>query len=105
MVLSIIFLSLVSKPFWLLPISSTPLGLYGPGNQVLLGIYCPGSNLVTTFGWNEHGMCGTGNETNVHSPHTVESLRDFDAVLVGAGAGHCFVVARRHRTGETSPCS
>ena len=49
-------------------------------------------------------MCGTGNETDVHSPHTVERLRDYDAVTVGSGAGHCFVVAREPscHTGETS---
>ena len=50
---------------------------------------------VVTFGWNEHGMCATGDEKNVLCPHTVESLRGWEPVLVGAGAGHSFVVAKQ----------
>ena len=50
---------------------------------------------VMTFGWNEHGMCATGNERNVPSPHTVDSLRGWEPVLVGTGAGHSFVVAKQ----------
>ena len=49
---------------------------------------------VVTFGWNEHGMCATGDETNVYHPHTVDALRDWEPMLVGAGAGHSFVVAK-----------
>ena len=52
---------------------------------------------VVTFGWNEHGMCATGDETNVYHPHTVDSLRDWEPALVGAGAGHSFVVAKLAR--------
>uniref|UniRef100_UPI00358F5350 secretion-regulating guanine nucleotide exchange factor isoform X2 n=1 Tax=Myxine glutinosa TaxID=7769 RepID=UPI00358F5350 len=55
---------------------------------------------VMSWGWNEHGMCGTGNETNVHVPRAVAftftseagAPSSADAVLVGAGAGHSFAV-------------
>jgi len=40
-------------------------------------------------------MCATGDEKNVLCPHTVESLRGWEPVLVGAGAGHSFVVAKQ----------
>ena len=56
----------------------------------------PGREEVLTFGWNEHGICGTGNETNVHSLCTV--LRSFEGKtirLIGAGAGHSLVVANK----------
>ena len=40
-------------------------------------------------------MCATGNERNVPSPHTVDSLKGWEPVLVGTGAGHSFVVAKQ----------
>ena len=53
-----------------------------------------GSMQVMSFGWNEHGMCGTGHERNVHAPSPVVSgLAEWEPVLVGAGAGHSFVLA------------
>ena len=39
-------------------------------------------------------MCATGEETNVYHPPTVDPLRDWEPMLVGAGAGHSFVVAK-----------
>ena len=51
------------------------------------------SDHVLTFGWNEHGMCGTGDEVNVPMPLIVEALQGWRPVLLGSGAGHCFVVA------------
>ena len=51
-----------------------------------------------TWGWNEHGMCGTGTETNVHSPHTLElerATKQGDTMLVGAGAGHSLLVVQQ----------
>ena len=51
-----------------------------------------------TFGWNEHGMCGTGNETNVHVPHMVSKPFDGWRIrLIGSGAGHCLVLASEPR--------
>ncbi|XP_013415628.1 secretion-regulating guanine nucleotide exchange factor isoform X1 [Lingula anatina] len=43
---------------------------------------------VLTWGWNEHGICGTGDEINVMTPQTVKTLDTFRTVLIGAGAGH-----------------
>ena len=51
---------------------------------------------VVTFGWNEHGICGTGNETNVHSPCTIlKPLEGQRIRFIGAGAGHSLVVANK----------
>ncbi len=58
---------------------------------------CTADDHVVTFGWNEHGMCGTGDETNVTTPYTVDALRAWRPLLVGSGAGHCLLVAE-HRT-------
>ena len=46
---------------------------------------------VLTFGWNEHGMCGTGNEENVHVANCVTLTVDSEQslpLLIGSGAGH-----------------
>lgn len=54
---------------------------------------------MITFGWNEHGMCGTGDEVNVHTPHIVTTFLDGDGqiepLIVGAGAGHSMVAVHR----------
>ena len=51
---------------------------------------------MLTFGWNEHGICGTGNETNVHSPCPIsKSFQGRRIRLIGAGAGHSLVVANK----------
>ena len=61
-------------------------------------------NRIVTFGWNEHGMCGTGDEVDVHIPHIVTTVRDgdgkFEPLMVGAGAGHSMVAARRLITSQ-----
>ncbi|KAM5224464.1 secretion-regulating guanine nucleotide exchange factor isoform 6-T8 [Hipposideros larvatus] len=41
-----------------------------------------------SWGWNEHGMCGDGTETNVWAPTPVQALQSSSGVLVGCGAGH-----------------
>ncbi|RUS76593.1 hypothetical protein EGW08_015635 [Elysia chlorotica] len=51
---------------------------------------------VYSWGWNEHGICGTGNENNVFQPQPVSSLVDKTIVGVGCGAGHCFCWTTRH---------
>ena len=54
------------------------------------------SEEVVTFGWNEHGICGTGTESNVHSPYTISKPFEGRIVrLVGSGAGHSLVLANR----------
>uniref|UniRef100_A0A3Q3WI16 RCC1-like domain-containing protein n=1 Tax=Mola mola TaxID=94237 RepID=A0A3Q3WI16_MOLML len=40
---------------------------------------------LLSWGWNEHGMCGDGSETDVFLPQLVSGLR---ALLIGCGAGH-----------------
>ncbi len=52
---------------------------------------------VAAFGWNEHGMCGTGREENVGTatkvsglPHNIEG----GGILVGAGAGHSLALVQ-----------
>lgn len=55
-----------------------------------------GDDQVLTFGWNEHGMCGTGDEKNIFVPHRATILNNELSVpiLVGSGAGHCMAVLR-----------
>ncbi|XP_029909695.1 secretion-regulating guanine nucleotide exchange factor [Myripristis murdjan] len=38
-----------------------------------------------SWGWNEHGMCGDGSQTDVVQPQLISSLRP---LLIGCGAGH-----------------
>ncbi|CAJ1056532.1 secretion-regulating guanine nucleotide exchange factor [Xyrichtys novacula] len=47
-----------------------------------------GGSLVS-WGWNEHGMCGDGSETNVLQPQLVSGLKP---LLIGCGAGHSMAV-------------
>jgi len=48
-----------------------------------------------TWGWNEHGICGTGDEINVYTPGCVSSLKDSDVRVIGCGGGHSFAVINR----------
>lgn len=47
-----------------------------------------------TWGWNEHGMCATGDEDNVERPTIVKALSDLLAVDCASGAGHCLVLCK-----------
>ena len=48
---------------------------------------------MVSFGWNEHGICGTGgDEGNIMTPTELSSLQERDCLLVGAGAGHSFAM-------------
>lgn len=47
-----------------------------------------------TWGWNEHGMCATGDESNVVKPTEVKAVSKLFSVDCGAGAGHCFLLCR-----------
>ncbi|KAM6936958.1 secretion-regulating guanine nucleotide exchange factor [Xenentodon cancila] len=42
-----------------------------------------------SWGWNEHGMCGDGSQTDVFHPRLIPDLRP---VLIGCGAGHSMAV-------------
>ena len=53
------------------------------------------SGSVLTWGWNEHRICGTGDETvNVHQPEAVAKLRDYHISVIGCGGGHSFAFAK-----------
>lgn len=48
-----------------------------------------------TWGWNEHGICGSEDETrNVHQPSMVSKLHDYIASLIGCGGGHSFAIVK-----------
>ncbi|XP_058972380.2 secretion-regulating guanine nucleotide exchange factor isoform X1 [Pocillopora verrucosa] len=68
-------------------------------NQVLCGaehnIALLDSGSVMTWGWNEHGICGSEDETrNVHQPSVVSKLHDYITSLIGCGGGHSFAVVK-----------
>lgn len=46
---------------------------------------------VFSWGWNEHGICGTGDEENVYKPQKVAALSKLRIQLLGCGNGHSLV--------------
>ncbi|XP_071353078.1 secretion-regulating guanine nucleotide exchange factor isoform X2 [Trachinotus anak] len=44
---------------------------------------------LLSWGWNEHGMCGDGSQTDVFEPQLISGLRP---LLIGCGAGHSLAV-------------
>ncbi|XP_058814282.1 secretion-regulating guanine nucleotide exchange factor isoform X2 [Topomyia yanbarensis] len=48
---------------------------------------------VYSWGWNEHGNCGTGNNENVWTPTRIKQMRR--AEVVASGAAFCFVLQKR----------
>ncbi|MGH0165471.1 UNVERIFIED_CONTAM: hypothetical protein FKN15_063764 [Acipenser sinensis] len=48
-----------------------------------------------SWGWNEHGMCGDGTETNLSAPQPITALQNTRPVLIGCGAGHSMVFCHR----------
>ncbi|XP_038562233.1 secretion-regulating guanine nucleotide exchange factor isoform X1 [Micropterus salmoides] len=44
---------------------------------------------LVSWGWNEHGMCGDGSQTDVVQPQRISGLRP---LLIGCGAGHSMAV-------------
>ncbi|KAM4687186.1 secretion-regulating guanine nucleotide exchange factor-like, partial [Rhinophrynus dorsalis] len=51
-------------------------------------------NELYSWGWNEHGMCGNGSETNKPIPAPVRIPSPVVVELVGCGAGHSMVLCR-----------
>uniref|UniRef100_A0A8I6AQB4 Secretion regulating guanine nucleotide exchange factor n=1 Tax=Rattus norvegicus TaxID=10116 RepID=A0A8I6AQB4_RAT len=48
-----------------------------------------------SWGWNEHGMCGDGTESNVWTPTPVQALPSPSRLLlVGCGAGHSLALCQ-----------
>nr|CAD7448634.1 unnamed protein product [Timema bartmani] len=80
------------------PYVYTPLELQeliaAPDNEVFTGwthtAILTENGDVMSWGWNEHGNCGTGSLENITTPAVLDSLRK--TILIGAGAGHSFAV-------------
>jgi alpha-tubulin suppressor-like RCC1 family protein len=51
-----------------------------------------GTGRVVSWGWNEHGNCGTGTEEDVRVPTSVGMGIDQKVVIAGTGAGHSFAL-------------
>ncbi|XP_022256417.1 secretion-regulating guanine nucleotide exchange factor-like isoform X1 [Limulus polyphemus] len=47
-------------------------------------------NMLWSWGWNEHNMCGFEEEVNIHRPTPISSLKNKEILLAGCGAGHSF---------------
>ena len=46
------------------------------------------TGVILSWGWNEHGMCGTGGEENLTSPKPIEALQRYRVEIIGSGHGH-----------------
>ncbi|XP_057612120.1 secretion-regulating guanine nucleotide exchange factor isoform X2 [Chionomys nivalis] len=57
-------------------------------NLAIIGDKC------CAWGWNEHGMCGDGTESNVWTPSPVQALQSARLLLVGCGAGHSLALCQ-----------
>eukprot|EP00794_Sanderia_malayensis_P007272 gene7272-8083_t len=55
-------------------------------------IVCSDDGSVFIWGWNEHGMCGTGDEKNMEKPYHVTLFNNAKPFLIGCGAGTSFMV-------------
>lgn len=51
-----------------------------------------GTGRIVSWGWNEHGNCGTGTEEDVRVPTSVGMGINQKAVIAGTGAGHSFAL-------------
>lgn len=47
---------------------------------------------ILSWGWNEHGNCGTGSQENVLKPSEVRMQGRGKATMIGSGACHSFVL-------------
>ncbi|XP_074534459.1 secretion-regulating guanine nucleotide exchange factor [Halichoeres trimaculatus] len=55
---------------------------------------------LLSWGWNEHGMCGDGSQTDVLQPQFLSGLRP---LLIGCGAGHSMAVCAEMTDSATIP--
>lgn len=60
-----------------------------------LTLFILGCGSVMTWGWNEHGICGTGDEININLPGVVAKLQGSRVSVIGCGGGHSFAVVGR----------
>lgn len=54
---------------------------------------CVGDGCLVAWGWNEHGMCGTGDTTNQMSPTLInlgskDGCASSKVLNIGCGSGH-----------------
>ncbi|XP_005990554.1 secretion-regulating guanine nucleotide exchange factor [Latimeria chalumnae] len=64
-------------------------------NLALVGGQC------CSWGWNEHGMCGDGTETNAYLPKPIGHFHSKKLLLVGCGAGHSMVLCSTTEESQT----
>lgn len=57
------------------------------------GLALTATDGLFTWGWNEHGNCGTGGTDNVLTPTKLEGLRK--VTKIAAGAGFCCVLVKK----------
>ncbi|XP_071448248.1 secretion-regulating guanine nucleotide exchange factor [Hetaerina americana] len=50
------------------------------------------SGSILSWGWNEHGNCGTGDDKNVLMPSQITIAQPGKVIAVGAGSGHSFAL-------------
>lgn len=68
---------------------ATSFGYYGD-----ICALSPTGDKCCAWGWNEHGMCGDGTESNVWTPSPVQTLQSARVLLVGCGAGHSLALCQ-----------
>ncbi|XP_014671281.1 PREDICTED: secretion-regulating guanine nucleotide exchange factor-like [Priapulus caudatus] len=49
-----------------------------------------------TWGWNEHGMCGSGTEDDVLIPTVIDTFKHDSVHLIGCGTGCCFAAVNQN---------
>lgn len=64
-------------------------------NQTCFVLVQDGITHLYSWGWNEHGMCGTGDEENVLAPQLMHKFKDYHIRVIGCGTGCSFAVAER----------
>ncbi|KAL9707375.1 hypothetical protein quinque_010893 [Culex quinquefasciatus] len=63
------------------------------GSQHGLALTAAATDGLFTWGWNEHGNCGTGGTDNVLTPTKLEGIRR--VTKIAAGAGFCCVLVKK----------
>lgn len=67
-------------------------------SQLLFNVGSSDGGKVLSWGWNEHGMCGTGTEENCHQLHL---LFEQEVQSIGCGYGHCLVFIQSHSKADS----
>ncbi|XP_045176945.2 secretion-regulating guanine nucleotide exchange factor-like isoform X2 [Mercenaria mercenaria] len=52
---------------------------------------------VYALGWNEHGLCATGDEVNVQTVTLVAALENQTVIYIACGGGHCFAITKDNK--------